>query len=131
MPIRVAAVIVVALLLVRLFVRWRRREISLRRAGLWAILWLGAAVVVAFPEATVDRLAARLGIETATGIDFVVYVAVALAYYLLFRVFTRLDRVQRETTALVRSLALREARDDALRDRRRPRPAREDRGAVE
>jgi hypothetical protein len=81
---------------------------SLRKAAVWATLWLTVAVTVVFPEATVDRIAGWVGVETATGIDFAVYLAVGLGYYLLYRVFVRLDRLQQETTRLVRHLALRD-----------------------
>jgi hypothetical protein len=96
---------------VKLFQRYRRREISLRRAFFWVGLWLGVLVVMLWPGLA-DLAAAQLGIETATGIDFLVYVAVGVSFYLLFRVFVRLDDIERDLTRLVRHLALRDESED-------------------
>ncbi len=108
MPIRVLALAVAAYLLARLIQRRRQGKISLRRGLLGAAVLLAVGVFMVFPELA-DRIAAAVGVETATGIDFLVYVAVGLAFFLLFRLFVRLDRVEHELTLLVRHLALRDS----------------------
>ena len=113
MAARIITLLVVLLLLARLWLRYKREGISLRRTLVWTLPWLGLGVVMLSPSLA-DRTAILLGLETATGIDLMAYVAVGVAFYLLFRIFVRLDRAERDLTALTRQLALRDAEDDTL-----------------
>jgi hypothetical protein len=69
------------------------------------VLWLGAATVIAFPDSTM--VAARL-FGIGRGADLVLYVSIILILYLLFRVYVRLEQLDREITQIVRAVALRE-----------------------
>lgn len=111
MVARTLALFVVVLMLSRLSLRYRRERISLRRLLVWSLPWLGLGIVMLLPNLA-DEIARLLGLETATGIDLMAYVAVGVAFYLLFRIFVRLDQVERDMTALTRQLALKEAVDD-------------------
>lgn len=105
---RLIALFVVLLMLGRLWLRRRQEKISLRRMFVWSLPWLGLGVVMLSPSMA-DEIASLLGLETATGIDLMAYVAVGVAFYLLFRVFVRLDEAERDLTTLTRELALRDA----------------------
>ena len=85
--------------------RYRRGGLSLRQLVLWGVLWLVIAAVVLRPE-TASSLAHRLGV--GRGADVVVYLAVAAIFYLLFRMFARLEDHERQITRLARELALKE-----------------------
>src|SRR3989338_6450633 len=84
--------------------RFRKREMSVRWLALWVILWVGASVVVLVPK-TSERIAAILGV--GRGVDVVVYLSIATLFYFMFRIMTRLDRMEREITKDVRAAALR------------------------
>lgn len=85
--------------------RYRQRRIGTLPFFLWLSLWIGAAVVILFP-ATTAVIARLVGI--GRGADLVLYLSVILLLYLLFRVVVRLERMDREITQIVRTLALRE-----------------------
>jgi hypothetical protein len=85
--------------------RYRQRKIGAFGFFLWLVLWLGAATVIAFPDST--KVAARL-FGIGRGVDLVLYVSVILILYLIFRVYVRLEQLDREITQIVRALALRE-----------------------
>lgn len=87
-------------------VRHRQRKIGRRAFLLWLFLWTGASVVILFPNSTAV-LAHRLGI--GRGADLVLYISVVLILYLLFKVYVRMEKVDREITQIVRTLALRQA----------------------
>ena len=108
---RILTVFIVLVLLARLHLRYRRGEISLRRMLFWTVPWIGVGLVMLSPE-WADTLALFLGIETATGVDFLTYVAVGVAFYLLFRLFIRLDHIERHLTTLARHSALRDGSED-------------------
>jgi len=83
--------------------RYRQRKIGTLGFFLWLILWIGAATVIVFPESTI--VAARfLGI--GRGVDLVLYVSIILILYLLFKVYVRLEQLDREVTQIVRAVAL-------------------------
>lgn len=107
MIIQFFTIIVVVLLLTRVGAKLKRKEITLRESLFWSVLWLAVGVVVLYPRLT-DKLASVIGLQTATGIDLVVYVAVGVVFYLVFRIFVRIEKIEREITKVVRHLAMRD-----------------------
>lgn len=97
-------------LIILLFI-WRLsqnfRQGKLGRLGylLWLIVWLGVALIFWFPDIA-SRLALAVGI--GRGADLVVYSAIIVILYLIYRLFIRLEKTQRDITAIVRDLALHE-----------------------
>lgn len=105
--ITVAQIIIIAFALFawsRAFLRFRDRAISGREFTLWSVLWAAAIFVLALPRTT-DLVASLLG--ATRGADVVVYVSIALLFYLAFRLYVKLESIEREITTLVRELALR------------------------
>lgn len=97
----------VAVLAMGLAVIWfRQQKIGAMALLLWLFLWTGFAVVVLFPETAVV-LAHLLGISR--GVDLALYLSVILVFFLLFRIYVRLERVDLQITQIVRAVALREA----------------------
>ncbi len=105
MIIQVITVLVALLLLTRVGAKVQKKEITLNEALAWSILWVAGAVVVLFPHIA-DEVATSIGLQTATGIDLVFYVAVVIALYLLFRLFVRVERIEKDITKIVRHLAI-------------------------
>jgi hypothetical protein len=83
--------------------RHRRGGLSRLHLALWSLLWIAIIAVVVRPE-TASFLARRLGV--GRGADVVIYLAVAVLFYLQFRQFGRLEDHERQITALTRELAL-------------------------
>jgi hypothetical protein len=95
--------ILAALLLLALYGTWKReRQQALTRvaAAAWSALWIGAIVVVLRPEVT-DIAATLFGV--GRGADVVVYFSVVILFYLVFRIFVRLAKIERDITAVVRA----------------------------
>lgn len=114
----------IQLLLVSAFVLatvnlWRREragQLSRLGAVLWSFVWLSAIVVVALPD-TASWFASWVGV--GRGADAVTYVAVALLYYLVFRLFISQRKLEADVTRLVKELALRDlpaAREKDLKE---------------
>ena len=110
MYIQIITIIFVIILLSRVAAKLKRREITLNESLFWGLLWLAVGIVVLYPRLT-DKLALAIGLQTAHGIDLVVYVAVAVVFYLVFRVFVRLEKIEREITKIIRHLAIRDKQD--------------------
>ena len=84
---------------------WRGRG-SRSASALWLAVWSGAALAIAWPDLT-QQVAHSLGVRR--GADLVFYCAVLVMLGGFFVVSLRLRQLSRETTLLVRHLALREA----------------------
>lgn len=103
MPIQIILLAVIATLLVAAWRRVGQGGVSRLTAVAWTLFWAGAAVIVLRPELA-SSVARTLGV--GRGADAVVYIAIVGLYWLMFRVFLRLDRMERDMTALVRAESL-------------------------
>ncbi|MBI2609652.1 DUF2304 domain-containing protein [Candidatus Giovannonibacteria bacterium] len=97
-----AAILVIA----NLFSLLRRREIGYRRFFAWLVLWLGVAFFTFYPQRA-DFFASKLGIDRGT--DLALFGAVILIFYIILKIFVRLERIERNITKLVRGRALAES----------------------
>lgn len=90
----------------RVFLRFREKTISAGVFLFWSLVWIVAALVVVSPPIT-TKFASYFGIGRGT--DFVVYVSIALLFYLVFRIYVMIEDIRHEITDLVRHVALQKA----------------------
>ncbi len=111
MPIQYLLVLAMLIALSVVWKRLREGVIGFREAILWSIVWIAAGVVVILPETT-SVLARVLGV--GRGVDVAVYAGIVLLFFLVFKIFLHLDRLEAKMTELVRREALQglETRDD-------------------
>lgn len=102
--IQVIILIIVLIVWWRLYGRLKSGEMNVREFLEWFALWFAAAVLVLVPEVA-SYLASLVGV--GRGSDLVTYFALLLVFYLVFKVFVKLERAERELTRVVRELALR------------------------
>lgn len=79
----------------------RKKEGLLGPKGVvfWVVFWLLSIVAVLWPDST-TQIANLLGIGRGT--DFVIYVALVIIFYLLFKLHVKLESVGRDITKVVR-----------------------------
>lgn len=99
---------IVLLIWWRLYLRFKNNELTVREFVEWFIFWLLVAGVTVVPDTT-SYLAALLGV--GRGVDLVVYLALLLIFYLLFKIFLRLEKNDRQLTQVVREMALRDYKE--------------------
>ena len=95
--------------LAKVYGRYRSGELG--RGGLifWVVFWILAAVIVLLPDTTFYF--ARLA-GVSRGADLVVYLALALLFFMAFRLSVRLEKISRDITKLTRTRALDEAKEE-------------------
>ena len=81
------------------------KKITLLSFILWVILWLIIALVFYLPETT-SYLANIFGV--GRGVDLAIYISIILVFYLLYKIFVRLNKIDREITKIVRKEALKD-----------------------
>lgn len=106
--IQIILLIIVLVVFWRLYKKFVVQELTKREFVEWFLLWLLVAFLVIVPD-TASYFARLVGV--GRGSDLVVYLALLLAFYLLFRIFIRLERSERELTTIVRELALKDNSD--------------------
>lgn len=93
----------------RLYARLRSSELTVVEFVEWFLLWAAVAAVAMVPDAT-SYVAALVGV--GRGADLVTYLGLLLVFYLVFKLFVKFEKLERQLTSLVRSLALRDAERD-------------------
>lgn len=76
---------------------------SFRALFFWILFWLLTIVVVLWPSST-EFAAEYLGI--GRGADLVVYISLALMFYILLRLHIKLEMMNRDLTKIVRKDSL-------------------------
>lgn len=87
----------------RALLRYKEGKITGKELFFWSIVWLAVIVVVVLPWTT-TVLASMLGIRR--GVDLMVYLGVLVLFYLVFRVYVKLEQVEQEITKVVREVAI-------------------------
>lgn len=108
MFLKILITVFIVFILSRLFRQRQNNKISLAALVFWFLLWLAVLVVFWQPESA-SYLANLLGI--GRGADLIVYLSVVVIFYLLFRVFIRLNKIDSEITKLTRKDALKNVKD--------------------
>ena len=97
--------IFVLLSIFKLIKQRKNNKITLLSFIFWFILWLVIALVFYLPETT-SYLAQMVGV--GRGVDLALYISIIIIFYLLFKVFVRLNKIDREITKIVRKEALKD-----------------------
>ncbi len=87
----------------RVILRYKDKNISVFELVFWSIVWLGVVIIALFPG-IFTGLSFFFGI--GRGVDILLYVGMIVLFYLLFRLYVKIDSQQKEITKLVRELAI-------------------------
>lgn len=69
----------------------------------WNLLWLFILIVLWWPG-TLSLAASLVGI--GRGVDLAIYLAMILLFFMVFRLYVKIDRQQQEITVLTRKIAI-------------------------
>ena len=100
----------------RVLLRIKEKVISNKAGFFWILVWLAAMIGVILPDTT-TRLASYFGV--GRGVDVIVYISLALLFYLVFRIYVMIEDIRREITFLIRQFALRSSSNSLVKKRRK------------
>lgn len=83
--------------------RLKNNKMSAGMAFLWIIIWLVVIWVSIFPNST-NTFATLTGI--GRGLDLVLIIGLIGGYYLIFKMYGKIENMDKEITLLVREIAL-------------------------
>ena len=101
--IQIIAIIFSLFALSRVFLRAKDKKLSFFELLFWIGIWVSLIIVSTFPFLT-SFFAKILGISRGT--DLILYGSVGILFYLVFRLYIKLEETEREITKLVRENAL-------------------------
>lgn len=83
--------------------RFKEGKMNLGMFSLWIFIWVMVIIISLFPELT-GLLAIITGIQR--GLDFIFIIGLIGCYYLIFRIYTMIENIEKEITELVREIAI-------------------------
>lgn len=83
--------------------RFREGKMTLGMFFLWIFIWAMVIVISLYPEST-GIFAVITGIQR--GLDFIFIIGLIGCYYLIFRIYTMIENIEKEITQLVREIAI-------------------------
>jgi small membrane protein len=101
--IQIVAFVFVTFAVSRAVLRAKDKKINLGELLFWLAIWGVLILVVFFPSVT-SYVAEIVGI--GRGIDVVVYTSIGLLFYLIFRLYVKLEETEREITRVIREVSL-------------------------
>jgi small membrane protein len=91
------------LTLTRAFIQLRRDEFTPIQFVFWMFVWGIAAFFVFFPSAS-SYLADFIGV--GRGADALIYLSIMILFYGVYRIYIKLEKIERSFTKLIRHEAL-------------------------
>lgn len=95
--IKILTLIFVFFALSRAILRFKDRSIKVTELALWIIVWTAMFVLVFFPELS-SQIATDLGMQR--GADTAFFVSIILLFYLVFRMYVKIDTLDKHITDL-------------------------------
>ncbi len=87
----------------RVFLRFKDGQLTPPFFIFWLSVWTAALVILIFPDIT-TKIARTVGISR--GIDVVVYLSIAILFYLVFRIYVSLESMRKEISEVIRIISL-------------------------
>jgi len=90
-------------ILISLFALFALINVIKTKKYLWSIFWLAGGLIVWWPNLT-NIIATNLGI--GRGADLIFYISIILLFYLIFKIYIKIEKIERNITKLTRKDAL-------------------------
>ncbi len=110
MIIKLVITVFIIFVVSRISLRFKKNDITLREFLIWLLFWVLVAAAAWVPKRT-DAIAQFLGVER--GADLLVYVSIIVLFFIVFKLLTKIEKIDRDVTKIVREIAL---RDDQKKD---------------
>ena len=87
----------------RVYLRYKDGAVGRFGISFWLILWTGVGVFTWWPNLS-DKIANSVGV--GRGVDALIYFSIIALFYAVFRIYIKLEFIEREITSLVRNISL-------------------------
>lgn len=101
---QILAILVIIFFLIRVIKQKQSDYINSYEFYFWLIFWILSAIIILFLP-SLDALVFNLGFS-ASGIEFLIYLAVAVLFYFIFRLRLRIARLEHDITKIIKEIAI-------------------------
>jgi hypothetical protein len=101
---QIIAIIIILFFIAKLFLQKKKKEINILEFSFWFLFWLVSGFVIFFIK-KIDGFVSALGFS-AKGIDVLVYLSIVVIFYLIFKLFIKIEKQERNITKLTREISL-------------------------
>ncbi len=101
--IQIFGVLFALFALSRAVIRYKNKKSTFSSMAIWLLIWLSVILVAVLPQTT-SFVANLFGI--GRGVDLVLYLSIILLYYLIYRLYVKMEDTKKDLTSIVRELAL-------------------------
>jgi len=101
--IQIVLLLLCLLAIIKVVARYRAGDIVGGWLVFWLVFWILVGVVAYWPDSTM-YFARFLGV--GRGADVVVYLALALLFFLFFKLMVRVEKIDKNITKIIRKIAL-------------------------
>lgn len=101
---QVIALILIIIFIWRLFKQKNKKQINQNEFSLWLVFWLFGALAIIFIK-QIDKILEQLGFS-GTGINFLLYIAIIILFYLIFKLRLKVAKLDKQLTEIVRKISL-------------------------
>ncbi len=103
---QIIALIFIIFFVIRIVYQRQKKQISIQEFIFWIIFWIIAGLAIIFIK-QIDNLVAELGFS-GKGIDVLIYLAIAILFYLVFKLRIKIEKIERNITKIIREIAIKE-----------------------
>jgi len=100
---QIIILVFIAVVIYKAIKRFIKKEISLWLLVVWIGFWSGVCIIALFPV-LIERAAHLTGI--GRGVDLIIYLALLICFYILFKLIVKQQKLEKDFVALVRKVAL-------------------------
>jgi len=104
---QILVLILIAVVIGKAIKRFWLKELSLLLFLTWSGVWVALAVVVMLPG-ILSWVANFMGI--GRGVDLVIYLALFAIFYIVFKIYLRINKIEKNMTELIRKIAMQNMR---------------------
>ena len=105
-PIQIIAIIFALFALSRVILRAKDKKLTTKEFIFWLFIWIALIIIAFFPEVSIF-FADMFGLRR--GMDLLIFASIGILFYLVFRLYIKLEEQEREITKVVREIAIKEA----------------------
>lgn len=105
LPIQILLLVFLLFAFTRVILRYKEGALPKGMFLFWAAVWVVATISIIHPDFT-TYIAKQAGI--GRGADAVIYIALIVAFYLIFRLTVVIENLRHEITKVIREVALKE-----------------------
>ena len=107
LPIQLILLLFIIFAASRAVLQFRGGTIRLGALTFWLMVWAVALIAIFYPDETTE-IARLAGI--GRGVDIIVYISIAILFYLVFRLHVYMEDLRTQLSRLIREISLKEVK---------------------